>query len=439
MVAKKSIGERGDRGAWAPRRGRGGGTPAAAALILMLCLASAPAWAQSVNVLYRLTIDEEFYLLGREAGVYIWDSYAGPFPVWDYWDFSFRNAMGSVSNAAQMLPYDKGGAGEQSLRADAAAKGVPVILDVRVTGVANSDNPRTTVSYTILDAFNRLRRLDKTLDMAIPTETDLFTYYWINTAADLEAFIAPILKPKLLITGPARTVVRGVTEEALVIPESGELLVDAPMPGVFRWEMSHWNYAERQGLFFAERDHFHLDLPRQPFHHFSVDAALFQGRIPEADLSFSLKSYGWFFSLGLAQQVFGLALQDDAGPLETSFSTRPLFIPRIGAGYRFPAGEPRIPKLYLRVLGGLRLDYKAGGFDQFSPFGLAAAAGYDWELASHFRLFVEAGLGLYILSKDYGASPSKGLADRGLVQFVIADAVFVELPQLRFGIKVPFL
>ncbi|MDR2483546.1 MAG: hypothetical protein LBD08_07960, partial [Treponema sp.] len=409
MVTKNSIGEctpitntaqggRGDRGVKTPRRGRGGGTPAAAALILALCCA--PAWAQSetVDILYRLTIDEEFYLLGREAGVYIWDAYAGPFPVWDYWDYSFRNALGSVSNAARLLPCDKAdGADEQRLRAEAAAKGVPVIIDVRVDGVVNSDNPRTTVSYTILDAFNRLRRLDKTLDMAIPTEPDLFTHYWINAAADLEAFIEPILRPKLLITGPVGAVVRGVTEEALVIPEPGALEVDAPMPAVFRWEMSHWNYAERQGLFFAERDHFHLDLPRQPFHHFSVDAALFQGRIPEADLSFSLKSYGWFFSLGLTQQVFGLALQDDAGALETSFSVRPLFVPRIGAGYRFPSREPRIPKLYLRALGGLRLDYQRGGFDQFSPFSLAAAAGYDWELTSHFRLFFEAGLGLYIL------------------------------------------
>ncbi|MDR1176813.1 MAG: hypothetical protein LBK83_15225 [Treponema sp.] len=394
----------------------------------------------SVDVLYRFRIDEDFYFLASEAGVYVWDEYAGPFPDRDYWDYSIRCILGNVSNTARVRPSsayyygDDDGAG---LQAQAAREGYFVTVDIFLDGEIDVVNPHARARYTIRDSFNPFHTVENVIDESIPTEADLIAYYWISLANDLEEFIRPIIRPELLITGPPGAQITGITPNVLTIPPSGQMSLYVPMPATYDWEMTHWNYAVRKGTFFADRDRRVLTLPQQRFNHFSIDLTLLQARIPELDVSFALRSYGWFFSLGLGQQIFGLALTDDNTPLRTSFNTLFLLEPRVGLGYRFRMNEPKIPKPYLRCLVSFRLDYEKGGFDSFSPFGLSPSAGYEWEIDPHFRLFGDIGFGLYVLGQDYKKSVSKGFEDSGYAQKKMADFLYFEAPQLRFGLKIP--
>ncbi|MDR0657035.1 MAG: porin family protein [Treponema sp.] len=395
----------------------------------------------SLDVLYRFRIDEDFYFLASEAGVYVWDEYAGPFPDRDYWDYSIRCILGNVSNTARVRSFsastyyeDDDGA---ALQAQAAREGCFVTVDIFLDGEIDVVNPHARARYTIRDSFNPFHTVENVIDESIPTEADLIAYYWISLANDLEEFIKPIIRPELLITGPPGAQITGITAGVLTIPPSGQMSLYVPMPATYDWEMTHWNYAVRKGTFFADRDRRVLTLPQQRFNHFSIDLTLLQARIPELDVSFALKSYGWFFSLGLGQQIFGFALTDDDTPLRTSFNALSLLEPRIGLGYRFRMNEPKIPKPYLRVLASFRLDSGKGGFDSFSPFGLSPALGYEWELDPHFRLFGDIGFGLYVLGQNYRESVSKGFEDSGYAQKKMADFLYFEAPQLRFGLKIP--
>jgi hypothetical protein len=419
----------------------------AATLIFPLALSAQNGYTEtepipgSLDVLYRFRIDEDFYFLASEAGVYIWDEYAGPFPDRDYWDYSIRCILGNVSNAARVRPYvsyyyadesDDGG-----LRERAAIDGYFVTVDIFLDGEIDTANPHARARYTIRDSFNPFHTVENVIDESIPTEADLIAYYWISLANDLEEFIKPIIRPELTIVGPPGAKITGITRTVLTIPPSGQMSLYVPMPATYDWEMTHWNYAVRKGTFFADRDRRVLELPRQRFNHLSIDLNLLQARIPELDVSFALKSYGWFFSVGMGQQIFGLALTDDNTPLRTSFNALHVLEPRIGLGYRFRMNEPRIPKPYLRWLASFRLDYEKGGFDDFSPFGISSAVGYEWEIDPHIRLFGDFGFGLYFLGQDYKKSVSKGLKDSGYAQQEMGEFLYFEMPQLRFGLKIP--
>jgi hypothetical protein len=395
----------------------------------------------SLDVLYRFRIDEDFYFLASEAGVYVWDEYAGPFPDKDYWDYSIRCVLGNVSNTARVRPFYSYYTDDDStaLQAQAAREGYFVTVDIFLDGEIDVANPHARARYTIRDSFNPFHTVEKVIDESIPTEADLIAYYWISLANDLEEFIKPIIRPELLIIGPPGAQITGITTGVLTIPPSGQISLYVPMPATYDWEMTHWNYAVRKGTFFADRDRRVLTLPQQRFNHFSVDLNLFQARIPELDLSFAFKSYGWYVSLGVGQQIFGFALTDDKTPLKTSFNTLSMLEPRIGFGYRFRMNEPRIPKPYFRLFASFRLDSEKGGFDSFSPFSLSPAVGYEWELDPHLRLFGDIGFGLYVLGQDYKDSVSKGFKDSGYVQKEMAKFLYFEAPQIRFGLKIPIL
>jgi hypothetical protein len=393
----------------------------------------------SLDVLYRLRIDEDFYFLASEAGVYVWDEYAGPFPDKDFWDYSIRCVLGNVSNVARVRPFSADGADDDGavLQARAAVEGCFVTVDIFLDGEIDTANPYSRARYVIRDSFNSLHKVENVINENIPTETDLIAYYWIALANDLEEFIKPIIRPELIIVGPPGVKISGITNSVLTIPPEGQISLYVPMPATYDWEMTHWNYAVRNGTFFADRNRRILTLPKQRFHHFSIDLSLLQARIPELDVSFALKSYGWYFNLGIGQQIFGFGLTENEKPLTTSFNTISLLEPRIGAGYRFRMNDPKAPKPYLRCFVSVRLDYEKGGFDSFSPFGLNPAAGYEWEITPHFRLFGDIGLGFYVLGQDYEDSVSKGFKDSGYAQSIVANFMYFEAPQFRLGLKIP--
>jgi hypothetical protein len=190
-------------------------------------------------------------------------------------------------------------------------------------------------------------------------------------------------------------------------------------------------------MFFADVDHKSLSLPRQPFYPVTVDFGFLMGRFPEFWISWSPKSYGFFFSAGLQQQVFGLDLAHTTAPLKTSFSAQPLIVPGLFIAYRFPMGEPYIPKPYVGGAVLPRFDYEDGPMDKFSPVEIMLTLGYDWESPALFRLYVEIGASMYFLGESYKDSPSKGSRDPGFLQAFVKDALYFEAPIIRIGLRIP--
>jgi hypothetical protein len=196
------------------------------------------------------------------------------------------------------------------------------------------------------------------------------------------------------------------------------------------------------GVFLTTQEARLLELEQRRHYQLSADPALTQGVFPDFWLSYRRGSSGWRFSLGLQQQAFGIALQDNDTPLETSFNARPLIMPGIQAAYRLKAA-PFHPQLSLGASLSLRFKANARGkenrFDDFSPIGISLSAGYDWEMPTkyHFTLFAEFGASLYFLRPGYAGSTSKGTRDAMFFQKLLGDAAYVELPLIRFGARFP--
>jgi hypothetical protein len=405
----------------------------------------------SINILYRFHIDDDFYFLASEAGVYVWDSYAGAFPSKEFWAFSIESYLNGTENIAHLFRYDNETEAADPL-ADAASRNIPVFIDIYVSG--NITDGTATVRYIFTDLFSSLHTLDKNFTEAIPTEDDLLLYYWLPLKIDLAAFIKPILKPLFTLYAPAGATVSGFADESLVIPESGSIRFVLPLPGVYKWTMSHKKYVTRTGVFFADKDKNELALPTQKFYPSSIDIGVFQACFPEIWYTRNFRTSGWFFSVGLQQQALGFFSKSGDSPLQTSFTDAPLVMPGVAGGYRFKTQEPYIPKLYIQGVLQARINYtriikedadwnswwqrnfQQDWFDDFSPASLSLYIGYDWETPVFLKVFVEAGASVYLLKDGYKSSASKGMNDKGFLQQVIGGAVYIEAPCLRLGIKI---
>ncbi|MDR0785235.1 MAG: hypothetical protein LBE74_05050 [Treponema sp.] len=420
----------------------------------------------SMNVLFRFNIDEEFFLLAREAGDVLWRDYTGPFPDKEFWNYSIEASLSGVENAAQILRYEDGAAGGDPI-AEATDQKIPIFIDIHVTGDIN--NGKLTVRYSIRELFSELNVLEKVFSERAPREEDLLVYFWLPIATDLRDFIRGALKPQFVVNGPPGLQVYGVFKTPFTIPDSGTIGFDISMPATFYWETFHKKYARRRGVSYVDKDNNVLDLPRQRFFPTSIDVGLLQGCFPEFWIS-KYAQNGWFFSIGVQQQIFGLfSVNSDGRPLETSFNSQRLVMPGLAVGWRALSLEkPYIPQFYFQFTAMMRLNldgigennvasppsfrnswngywkgwgktfetmFETSWFGDFSPFSFALALGYEWETPLYLKFFVEAGVSAFILTNYYEKSTSKGLKDTGFIQEIVGDSVYFELPVFKVGVR----
>ncbi|GHV77441.1 hypothetical protein AGMMS49942_22620 [Spirochaetia bacterium] len=393
---------------------------------------------ETLSVLYRMEFDEDFYAIAESAGAYIWGEGTPLIAGKDLWYLSLETALVTRPHIAGASRVDSG-----MFPLDVAVSaGIPVFLDIRIGGSIN--RPFVEMDYEFRDLFNTTHEQTGHFEVEIPTEGTLFSWFWLNLAEELNNFVAKIIKPPLEIRGypGTRISIAGITKEPLTIPPSGSLFIDVPIPLILSWESVHTRYVSTQGVFLSTQDARLLELKQRRHYPFSVDLALTQAIFPDFWLSYSRRSYGWRFSLGLQQQAFGIALRESDTPLETSFNALPLIMPGIQAAYRLKTDAFR-PQLSFGAALSLRFkanrEGTAGPFDDFSPLGLSLCAGYDWEMPTkyHFTLFAELGVSLYVLRPGYGNSTSKGTQDVMFFQQLLGDAMYVELPLIRFGARFP--
>jgi hypothetical protein len=433
-------------------------TPSIFKLFVVMCLSVSALHAQeeplldyqkaSMNVLFRFNIDEDFFILAQSAGEFVWRDYTGPFPSKEFWNYSIEASLSNVENAAQILHYtDESDAGDPI--AEATEQKIPIFVDIHVTG--DIDSGDVTVKYSIRELFSELNVLEKVFSERAPREDDLLLYFWLPIAADLKDFIKGALKPQFIVNGPPGTLVSGVFESPFAIPDSGTIGFDISMPATFSWETSHKKYAKRKGVVYVDKDNNALDLPSQRFFPTSIDVGFFQGCFPEFWISRHTQN-GWFFSVGVQQQVFGLfSARSNGQPLDTSFNNLNLIMPGIAIGrHTLSLEKPYVPQLYFQLTAMMRFNlkkigendwnclkriFKTSWFDDFSPFSFAFAVGYEWETPLRLKLFIEAGVSAYILTNYYEQSTSKGLDDNGFIQKIADDSVYFELPVFKAGVR----
>ncbi|MDR3114164.1 MAG: hypothetical protein LBU25_01430 [Treponema sp.] len=374
-----------------------------------------------VNVLYRIIFDEDFYFIAQTAGPYLWGDSVGPIGAEEAWYLSLEAALSNMPRIAQALRLDPQ---VDPIRLGVEL-GVPLILEIQVGG--SIENAEVSIAYRIRETFTEVGAIRGQFSHTIPQQEDLFAYFWLPIAGELDTFALRVLKPMVEIRGRKGTVVSGFTPSPQEIPESGSLFLAVPMPGTFSWKALHKQYVPLEGVLLARPEQPVLELKQRRFYPFSLDLGLVQGRSPELWFSWQPNYHGWRLRLGLQQQVLGFGYFSFADSPE--IDRRSLWLPGVEGAYRLPIHESG-PQLFVAaaLLGRW---YDTSGVLGVRLGSALLSLGYDWEIPGGFRLFAEVGLGFF-LEKGFVS------ADRGnLLQLTLGDAGYLELPRFRLGIRVP--
>lgn len=376
----------------------------------------------AVNVLYRITFDDNFYFIAQAAGPYLWGDSVGPIGAQEAWYLSLEATLGNMPYIAQALRI----APDMDPLQLGITIGVPLVLEIQVSG--SIDLAEVSIAYQIREIFTEVGSIHRQFTHTIPRQEDLFAYFWLSIAGELDAFAQRVLKPLVEIRGRKGTWVSGFTPSPQEIPDSGSLFLPVPMPGTFRWKALHKRYVPLEGIFLARQEQPVLELNQRRFYPFSVDLGLVQGRSPELWFSWQPNYHGWRLRVGLQQQVLGIGYFSPGDSPE--IDSRSLWLPGVAVAYRLPIPQSYAPQLFVAATLVGRL-YDASGVLRLHLGSALLSLGYDWEIPWGFRLFFELGLG-FSLQEGFVS------ADRGnLFQFTLGDAGYLELPRFRLGIGVP--
>lgn len=376
----------------------------------------------AVTVLYRMTFDENFYFIAQSAGPYLWEGEVGPIGEQEAWYLSLEATLSNMPCIAQALQI---AAAADPIQIGVEA-GIPLVLEIQITG--SIETAEVFIAYQIRETFTESGMIRGTFSSTIPRQEDLFAYFWLSLAGELDTFAIRVLKPMVEIRGKSGTLVSGFTPLPQKIPDSGSLFLVSPMPGTFSWKALHKDYVPLAGTFLAEPDQPVLELNQRRFYAFSVDLGLVQGRSPELWFSWQPHYHGWRFSVGLQQKVVGLVYLSPVDSPE--IDRRSLWLPGVGVAYRLPIHGSYVPQLFFSAALMGRL-YDASGTWGLRLGNVLLSLGYDWEVPLGFRLFVELGLG-FSLQDDFIS------ADRDhLFQPTLGSIGQLEIPRFRLGIRVP--
>ncbi|MDR0562169.1 MAG: hypothetical protein LBG73_05720 [Spirochaetaceae bacterium] len=231
-------------------------------LFFCFCFLSAQEYVdfpQRVRVLYRFEIDEDFFVIAENAGPMIWEGYPGPFPPKETWTHTFLSMVAVNENVAQIIPASD----EADLFTQAVSRSIPVFIHIRVSG--SPETAAVQIRYTLRAVFSDYYTVEDFFEAKVPLEDDLVSHFWIPLNDELAPFLDRVIRPPVRIEGPVGTLVYGFSKEPVLIPEAEYVYIDVPLPGTYSWKMVHKRYVSRTGIFFADRNHLVLTLPRDIF------------------------------------------------------------------------------------------------------------------------------------------------------------------------------
>ena len=215
---------------------------------------------QRARILYQIDFDEDFFFIAANAREILWDQAKEDFPESkDVWRETLESALRNSEKIARVIRAQDG----DDLFAQARSHTIPAFMRIQISGDIETGD--VIVHYIFRGVFSD-DYYEGSYKEIVRLENDLAAFFWLPLRSDLETFLQDkVIRPPLLIRGPAGTVVYGFTEKPIRIPESEYVFVDVPIPGTYKWKMVHARYMNRKGIFMADRDRAVITLPRDRF------------------------------------------------------------------------------------------------------------------------------------------------------------------------------
>ncbi len=312
---------------------------------------------------------------------------------------------------------------------EAAAK-TRCAVAVEITGVATGEGQARS-DWRIFDPFDGTVVKQGSIEGFEPTERDLTDFWWLPVVEAVEQALPSLKKPMVSISAKPGTVVQGLSEEPLVIPDAGRVELSLRVPGTYPWRATVTGAYPERGVFDALEHGAGMVITNRPLRNWAVELGMHMIQYPDIYGSWRFGDDRFFLRFGLSQFLAGLYLGDatnDSG--EWGFASSPLIQPGLGLGaYLLPPDFTIRP--YLSVSAFTRIivsQYVPLALDPIGPFGTSAVAGAEWALAERLAMFIELGANFYPCPDGQLFAASRGQEDSGPMSTMY-------MPLFRFGAR----
>ncbi len=366
----------------------------------------------------------------------------GQGPDAEAWAASLDAAVARSPAVREVLRYggpdaSSGGPVLRSPLEEASLRGFNVLVEVRVAADAAADT--AAASYAVRDTLRGDALAEGSWEGPAPFLYELSETYWLTLVSALETVKPTEEQSYVRIAALPGSRLYGFGLTGAVVDETGELRVEARLPGTYPWRVTRRGMAVRKGVFAALENDALLSVEQRPLRRWSVEAGLDMGQFPDLWFSRYFLDNSFFLKMGLRQYLFGFFFPEpyrgDDG-MGTDWTVGlPMLMPGLGIGYQF-GDSASFLRPYLSGAIHLRVNTDLGMVDPIGPLSMHASFGLDWRLADRLSLFGEAGGVLYPLSIGDLMVASKGDdGGSGPVGFIYDDDWYAEFPNFRIGVR----
>jgi hypothetical protein len=364
-----------------------------------------------------------------EEGVRVMVRATGTGPAADAGSLAAALARSTILDAILAAP-------EGSDIVEAAAR-TRCAVAVEITGAATGEGQARS-DWRIIDPFDGTIVRAGTVEGFEPTERDLTDFWWLPVVEAVEQALPSLKKPMVSISAKPGTVVRGLSEEPLVIPDSGRAELSLRVPGTYPWRATSTGSYPERGVFDALEHGAGMVITVRPLRRWSVELGMLMTQYPDLYGSWRFAEDKFFLRFGVSQYLAGLYLgdaTDDSG--EWGFVSSPLVQPGVGLGY-YALPPDFTVRPYLSISAFTRIiisQYVPLALDPIGPFGTSAVAGAEWALAERLAMFIELGATFYPCPDGELFAASRGSGDSGPTLSLYGGRWFLEMPLFRFGAR----
>jgi len=307
---------------------------------------------------------------------------------------------------------------------------------VEMAGVATG-NGQARSDWRVIDPFDGAVVATGSVEGMEPTDRDLADFWWLPVVEAVERALPGLKKPMVRIVAEAGTVVRGLSEDAIVVPPEGWTEIPLRVPGTYAWRATSAGAYPERGVFDAFEHGAQLAVQRRPLRRWAIEAGMLMTQYPDLYGSWRFAEDRLFLRFGLSQFLAGFYLGDATDSDEWGFVSAPLVQPGAGFGiYALPPDAVFRPYMtasaFARVIVGQGLGPR---LDPIGPWGFSGTAGAEWAVAGRLALFVELGASFYPCPDGFSFSASRGTGDRGPTSSSYGDTWYLEYPLFRFGAR----
>jgi len=304
---------------------------------------------------------------------------------------------------------------------------------------SRSDESEAASAWKVLDPLTGGTLASGVVEGPEPGPRDLAEFWWLPVVDAAEAALPRVARTLVRVTAAPGTVVSGLGDEPLTVPESGELALPLRVPGTYPWRAVSSGAYPESGYFGALEQGVSLTVPRTPLRRWSLEVGLYMTQFPDLWASWRFMEDYLFLRAGLHQFLAGLYLVAEEYGEDTppAILSMPLVQPGVGIGaYLLPPDAFVRPYAQLTAFARLLVAPWAPLVPEpVAPLAATAMLGAEWALTRRAAVFVELGACWYPFCEAFLLASARGADDSGPSGFVYGEDWLVELPILRLGAR----